>query len=324
MKKIAIIGAGAFGHSLALVLHKQHTIPMSVYDINSEWIEHLVNKRKHPVFHTDHVIADHVVPTTDKEEALAGADVVILAVPAQFMRGALEQIHMHVEEDALVMNVAKGIEMRSEETMSQILAEFFSKQTIATFSGGMIAADLVEGVRVGATVACSGKQEVISELFAGTSLDIEFSDDLIGVELSGSLKNVLAIGAGLCEGVGMNKSGEAYVVVKLAQEITEFATAMGAKKETFGTTYCWLGDVLTTAYGNSRNRWFGNLRGQGKTTEEILALAKEEHKTVEGVSTIAVVKQIMDEKGLDLSLLETLYKIIKENKEPSSLHNYTA
>jgi len=323
MKKIAIIGAGAFGHSLTLVLHKQHSVPMSIYDINTEWIAHIQEHRKHPMFHTEHSVLDHVTATTDHVEALSGADVVILAVPAQFMRGALEKIHGSVEEGALVINVAKGIEMTTEETMSQILGEFFTKHNIATLSGGMIAADLVDGVQVGATVACSGDKSVVVELFAGTTLDIDFSDDLIGVELSGSLKNVLAIGAGMCEGLSMNKSGEAYVVVKLAKELTTLAVSLGAKEETFSTTYCWLGDLLTTAYGNSRNRWFGEQRGRGKTTEEILNAAKEEHKTVEGVSTAAVVYQIIGEKSLELPMLETLNKIIKENKEPNSLRNCT-
>lgn len=314
MKKICVIGAGAFGHSLTLMLHRYHSFDFVLYDINEEWIKHLQDEKKHPVFHKDQEIESHVSATTNLKEAVEGADMVVFAVPAQFMRSACENAKKYVGDDVLLLSLAKGIEVSSKLVMSDVIREYFPMNPLAALGGGMLALDLVHDLPLGATVGCTHREfhDDLATLFSGTCLHVDVISDVVGVEYAGAFKNVLAIGAGYCDGKGFGGSTKAFYVLQLARELTCLAVKLGSHPTTFEHSYSWIGDVLTTAYGNSRNRWFGELLGEGKTREDIMSIAKLEHKTVEGVPTLQVVNDLIEDSGVDAPYLKRLHAVVFE------------
>lgn len=322
IKKIAIIGCGAFGYALALLLGRTHKdILVNVFDVQKEVIQELKENKKHPFFHKEHVITNNINPTTDAASALDGADLVILAVPAQFMRGAVTNIKDLIPERAIILNVSKALEKDSDKRMSEVISEELNpgfKNDIAALSGGMLAHEVADGMPVGADIACESEWALteLKKLFLPTTVHVEITPDIAGVEFSGSFKNVIAIGAGIIDGLKLGTSCKAFYIARLINEVEGIAVMLGASKETFHTSSnAWIGDLLTTCFGNSRNRWFGELMGEGKTLEAAKDILDKEHKHAEGLATIQIIKELEIEKQLELPFFNAMYSVMFENKD---------
>jgi glycerol-3-phosphate dehydrogenase (NAD(P)+) len=320
MQKIAVVGCGAFGYALALLLSKTHSNKeVFAYDVMSEVIETLQQTKKHPFFHTDIEICPNLLPTKDKEECLKNADLVILAVPAQYLRDALESLNNLIPQDAIILNVSKALEKNTNKRMSEVISEYFPND-VATISGGMLAHDVAKGLPVGADIGCASKSALatLKSLFEPTTVHIDTTTDIIGIELAGALKNVLAIGAGIIDGLNFGFSAKAFFVAQCLREVENLAVKLGARHETFHTaSNAWMGDILTTCYGNSRNRLYGEMIGQGKTSEEAITILREQKKHAEGHATLKLVKELCDKYEVAAPLVTKLYDIVYQNKSPS-------
>ena len=320
MQKIAVVGCGAFGYALALLLSKTHSNKeVYAYDVMPEVIETLQRTKKHPFFHTDIEICPKLLPTKSKEECLRNANLVILAVPAQYVRDALKPLTSLVPKDAIILNVSKALEKDTNKRMSEVISEYLP-HPVATISGGMLAHDVAKELPVGADIGCENEEALqeLKELFNPTTVHIDTTTDIIGVELAGALKNVLAIGAGIIDGLNFGFSAKAFFIAQCLREVENLAVKLGARHETFHTaSNAWMGDILTTCYGNSRNRLYGELIGQGKTPEEATNTLREQKKHAEGYATLKLVKELCDKHEVKAELVNRLYNIVYQNKNSS-------
>ncbi|NQV91456.1 NAD(P)H-dependent glycerol-3-phosphate dehydrogenase [Candidatus Woesearchaeota archaeon] len=315
VKKIAVVGAGAFGYALALLLSKTHSeIQVYAYDVIEEVITTLQETKHHPYFHKDCEISSNLIPTSDKEEGLKDAEVVLLAVPAQYLRGALESLKDLVPQEAILLNVSKALEKGTNKRMSEVISEFLSNPT-ATISGGMLAGDVAHGLPVGADIGCTDEHalKVLKDLFTPTTVHVETTIDIIGVEFAGAFKNLIAIGGGIIDGLKFGTSTKAFFITQSLREVELLAITLGAKKKTFHTaSNAWMGDLMTTCFGDSRNRLFGEMIGQGNSVEDVIKTLAEQKKHAEGYVTIKLVNELLEQHNLKRDFVGLLYRVVYE------------
>jgi glycerol-3-phosphate dehydrogenase (NAD(P)+) len=277
----------------------------------------LKETKHHPYFHKDCEISSNLIPTASKEECLKDADVVLLAVPAQYLRGALESIKELVPQEAILLNVSKALEKSTNKRMSEIISEFLSNPT-ATISGGMLAGDVAHGLPVGADIGCTDESalEVLKELFKPTTVHVEITTDIVGIEFAGAFKNLIAIGGGIIDGLKFGTSAKAFFIAQTLREVELLAIKLGAKDETFHTaSNAWMGDLMTTCFGNSRNRLFGEMIGSGMTVEEAIKDLESQKKHAEGYVTLKLVHDLLEENELKRDFVSLLYGVVFENKD---------
>ncbi len=313
VRKIVILGAGAFGFAFAKLLEcKSRDYDIYLYDPVDYYIDGINRTREHPVFHKGVKLSENIKATKNYDEAVKNGDMYILAIPSVFMREAMRILKDHVKEGAILLNLSKALEKGTNKRMSEVISEEMKgkKIHIATLSGGMIASDVVHEKRMMADVGCQNQVigEKICEIVSNDYFKAEPTLDLVGVELAGSFKNVVAIGAGILDGEGKSYEKENYLE-KATNEIKTLAVEMGAREETFEEgSHCWWGDLRATCFGDSRNRLFGELIGKGLTPEESLKEMERQNKTVEGYNTTKVVYELSISYGVKMPLIESLYR----------------
>lgn len=318
MQPVAVIGCGAFGYALAILLARTHPkLTVNVHDIDERTITELRERRRHPYFHTDLTTPENLVAHTAASDCLREASVVILAVPAQYMRSTCRGLKGLLPKGAVLLNIAKALEQETNLRMSEVIADVLGNEyPIATLSGGMIAKDAVYGAPVGAEIACKDPHalERVRRLFLSTTVHVETTDDIKGVEFGGAFKNVIAIGAGIIDGIGWGASTKAFFVARSLREVEEVSVALGAKHTTFHTaSNFWMGDLMTTCFGDSRNRLFGELIGTGLSCDEAVAALAKERKHAEGLVTLRLIATLVREHKVDAPFLARLHKVVFEN-----------
>ncbi len=319
--KIAILGAGAFGFAIAKVIgENREENEILLFDVNKDNIRHIREKGMHPIFHGKTTLPGNVKATTDVKEALEGSGLVVLAIPSKFLRSALKEYKKHVKKGAAFVNLAKGLETGTNMRVSEIVESEIGKgHEMLTLSGGMIAREVTLGNPLCAELACRNKATAkrIAKLLWSDYLRIETTDDITGVELAGAFKNVIAIGAGIFDGLGYGESSKSAFVSACSREMRRLAIAMGAKRQTFGPgSQAWFGDLMTTCFGRSRNREFGELIGNGMNIEAALKRMTEENKSVEGYITTAVVHELLKRNDIKAPLLNDIHNVLYKGKVP--------
>jgi glycerol-3-phosphate dehydrogenase (NAD(P)+) len=326
LKKVAVIGCGAFGYALSLAFCRAHPkMKISAFDVIPEVICCLNEKRVHPYFHKEQETKPNFYPTCSRKECLDDAQMVILAVPAQHLRKMIQEIREYLPEKAVILNVSKALEMKTHKRMSEVIKEELrgarGDQQIFTLSGGMLAREVAAGKAVRGDIGGERinhkerkpAKKMLEMLLKGTGIKVNFTEDIVGVELGGSFKNVIAIGAGIADGLGEKISVKKRLVNKLTEELGRLALTMGAKKETL-TGYSWKGDIKVTCFGDSRNRLFGELIGKGMSRGEAVRELAKEKKHAEGLATLEMVRKLAQENKIKMHLVEILSKVI-EGKE---------
>ncbi|PIU42333.1 MAG: glycerol-3-phosphate dehydrogenase [Candidatus Omnitrophica bacterium CG07_land_8_20_14_0_80_42_15] len=312
--KTAILGDGGWGTTLSILLHrKKHDV--ALWGAFPDYVEFLKKKRENQKFLPGIKIPKGLKITDSLKEAVEGAEVVILAIPSQYMRGILEKLKPLNVKDAVFVNVAKGIENGTLKRMSEVIVDVLGEVKFATLSGPSIAREVAIGIPT--TVVISSYDMALAkemqEFFRTETLRVYTTNDLIGVELGGSLKNIIAIVAGINDGLGFGANSKASILTRGLVEITRLGVAMGAKKETF-SGLSGIGDLVTTCispYG--RNRWFGEEIGKGKKLSEI---QKETEMVVEGVATAKSAYELAKKYKVDMPITEQVYNILYHNKNP--------
>lgn len=313
MADIGIIGAGSWGIALAVLLHKNgHKI--TVWSIIQEEIDMLNKGHEHKDKLPGIKLPEDMVFTTDLEGAVKGKDVLVLAVPSPFTRSTSHSMREYVEEGQVVVNVAKGIEEKSLLTLSQIIEEEIPQAKVAVLSGPSHAEEVGRGIPTTIVVGAKekGTAEYLQNVFMNEVFRVYISPDVLGIELGAALKNVVALAAGIADGLGYGDNTKAALITRGITEIARLGTAMGGRFETFcGLT--GIGDLIVTcASMHSRNRRAGILIGKGYTMEEAM---EEVKMVVEGVYSAKAAMALAKEYEVEIPIIEQVNAVLFEGKE---------
>ena len=311
MAKIAILGGGSWGIAIAVLLHKNgHEI--TIWSALEAEIEMLKEKHEHKML-PGVMLAEDMIFTADDREALTGKDLLVMAVASSYTRSTSNRLSSHVESNQKILNVAKGIEENTLMTLSEIIEQEIPQADVAVMSGPSHAEEVGRGIPTSIVVGAKSRAtaEFIQNLFMNEVFRVYISPDVLGMELGGSLKNVVALAAGIADGLGYGDNTKAALITRGITEIARLGTAMGGKFETFcGLT--GIGDLIVTcASMHSRNRRAGILIGQGKSYEEAMA---EVQMVVEGVYSAKAAVELAKKYNVQMPIIEQVNKILFEGK----------
>ncbi|MEP6819093.1 MAG: NAD(P)H-dependent glycerol-3-phosphate dehydrogenase [bacterium] len=315
MKRVAIIGAGSWGTALGIVAaragHEVH-----LWSHNAAVVESINREHSNSRYLTEARIPDTVCATGNIVEAVGRAELVILAAPSHAMRELLVSMAPALRAEMIVVSATKGIEIDTGKRMSQVVAEVVSRETRPRFvclSGPSFAKEVAENHPT-AIVAASDDREASRMVQAELSCDnlrVYTNDDVVGTELGGSVKNVMAIAAGMVAGLGYGSNSIAALITRGLAEMTRLALREGAKLETM-MGLAGLGDlVLTCTGGLSRNRFVGQELGKGRSLNDIAAGMNE---IAEGVKTTLAVKRLAERIGVDMPITNEVHAVLYEGK----------
>lgn len=321
MKKpgnVAVIGDGGWGTTLAILLNKNGA-KVNLWGVFPDYIESMKAKRENVKFLPGVKIPSDISLTSDLAEAIGGAGIVILAVPSQYMRDVAQRLKDAGAgfADKIFINVSKGIENKTLMRMSEVIREILGPVRIGVLSGPTISYEVARGLPT-TVVAASEDEDTakeIQDLFMADNFRAYTNNDIIGVELGGSLKNVIAIAAGISDGLGFGVNTKAGLLVRGIVEVARLGIKMGARQETF-YGISGLGDLMTTCVSShGRNRWFGEEIGKGKKPQEVL---KATEMVVEGVVTAKSCYELRKKYGVEMPISEQIYAVIYEGKDPKA------
>ena len=308
MADVSIIGAGSWGTALSLVLSDNGhsvtiwSIAQSEIDMLSEFHE---NKDKLPGV----ILPDDMIFTTDLKAACHKKDLIVMAVPSVYTRSTAALMSSHVEKDQVIVNVAKGIEENSLMTLTDIIEQEIPQAKVAVMSGPSHAEEVGERIPTTCVVGAKKKEtaEFVQNLFMSKVFRVYISPDVLGIELGGALKNVVALAAGMADGLGYGDNTKAALITRGISEISRLGVKMGCNAETFaGLT--GIGDlVVTCASKHSRNRKAGMLMGQGLDMESAM---KEVHMVVEGVYSAKAALDLARKYGVEVPIIEKVNDIL--------------
>lgn len=311
MAKICIIGGGSWGIALAVLLSKNgHEI--TVWSALESEIQMLRENHEHKMLPGVR-LPDSAVFTTDDREAVEGKDMLVMAVASAYTRQTAKRLSGYVASGQKILNVAKGIEEHTMMTLSEIIEQEIPQADVAVMSGPSHAEEVGRGIPTTIVVGAKTRAtaEFIQNLFVNEVFRVYISPDILGMELGGALKNVVALAAGIADGLGYGDNTKAALITRGITEIARLGTAMGGKFETFcGLT--GIGDLIVTcASMHSRNRRAGILIGQGKTCEEAMAEVK---MVVEGVYSAKAAMELAKKYDVQLPIIEQVNQILFEGK----------
>ena len=319
--KIAVIGAGSWGTSIASVLADKGYY-VNLWGHDSDHVNDLCKQRENIEFLPGYRSKDNIYPTNSSEECVMECAVICMVVPSHAYRTVFTDLLPFLDDNCTIVSAAKGIENQSLKTMSQVMEECIdgfktSKHfNISVLSGPSFAKEVAEKVPTAITIGCKDLAiaKSLQKLFVTDYFRVYASSDVIGLEINGALKNIVAIAAGICDGLGYGLNTRAALITRGLAEITRLGTYLGAQQSTF-SGLSGLGDLLLTCTGDlSRNRSVGLKLGQGLKLKEILA---EMNMVAGGVETTKSVYELVQRIGIEMPTLEQVYKIIYEDKECS-------
>ncbi len=313
MSKVGVLGAGSWGTALALLLESNgHEV--IIWSIDEKEVEMLQVKREHETKLPGIKLPESMIVTGDIELAIKGMDFCVLAVPSPFTRGTARLMKPYVVEDQIIVDVAKGIEEDTLMTLSEQILDEIPFANVAVLSGPSHAEEVGKGLTTSVTIGAKDKKtaEFIRDSFMNERFRVYINSDILGIELGGSLKNVVALAAGIADGLGCGDNARAALITRGIAEITRLGIKMGGKAETF-SGLAGIGDLIVTCSSiHSRNRKCGYLMGQGMSLQE----AQNEVKmVVEGVYSAKAAKQLGEKYEVNMPLVNEVAKILFEDKE---------
>ena len=312
MNKVAIIGAGSWGTALSVVLHNNgHKV--TIWSIVEDEIKMLEENHEHLDKLPGVKLPEDMEFTTDLKTACEGKNMLVLAVPSPFTRSTSKMMAPFVEDGQLIVSVAKGVEEDTLMTLSQIIKDEIKNCRVAVLCGPSHAEEVGRCIPTTCVAGSDDKEvaEYVQNTFMNENFRVYTSSDVLGMELGAALKNVVALAAGIADGLGYGDNTKAALITRGIAEISRLGVKMGCQRSTFsGLT--GIGDLIVTcASMHSRNRRAGILMGQGKTMDEAMAEVK---MVVEGVYSAKAAKALGEKYGVDLPIIDQVNKILFENK----------
>lgn len=313
MAKIGILGGGSWGLALSVLLHNNgHEI--TVWSALEKEIQMLREKHEHNMLPGVH-LAEDMVFTTEDTEAVSEKDLLVMAVASSYTRSTAHRLSGLVSPRQKIVNVAKGIEEESLKTLSEVITEEIPQADVAALSGPSHAEEVGRGLPTTVVVGAKSREtaEFIQNLFMSPVFRVYTSPDILGIELGGALKNVVALAAGIADGLGYGDNAKAALITRGITEISRLGVAMGGKQETF-SGLAGIGDLIVTcASMHSRNRRAGILIGQGKTYQEAM---DEVQMVVEGVYSAKAAIKLAEKFKAQLPIIEQVNQVLFEGKSP--------
>lgn len=318
MKRIGVIGAGSWGTALAHLLTGKEGCSVKLWVREEEVLRDIVEHRENSRFLPGVQLNDRLVATDSLEEAVAGAGMVVNVVPSQFVRTVFPLIADTLPEGGVIVSASKGIEESSLQTVSGVLKEVLPEtfhRSIAVISGPSFAKEVSLGLPT-AVCAAAESEDVsikVQQAFSTPTFRVYTNRDMVGVELGGSLKNVIALAVGISDGLGLGTNARAALITRGLAEMVRLGAAMGADSRTF-SGLSGLGDLVLTCTGDlSRNRSVGLALGKGKGLKEIVTEMK---MVAEGVKTTKSAYNLSMKYLVDMPITENTYQILYEDKPP--------
>lgn len=319
MSRIAILGAGAWGTALAIVLTRNHRHTVRLWAYETEVRNSITAQRENSLYLSGLKIPSGVTTTNDYAEALEGAEIVISAMPSNHCRSVFEEVLPYLTPQVLLVSATKGIESTSYLRMSEVIRGVLQKNfspRVGALSGPSFAREVGRGDPTAITIASSDQEltQIIQREFSDPFFRVYTNDDIAGVELGGALKNVIAIAAGICAGLELGHNSVAALITRGLAEITRLAVACGGRSETLAGL-AGLGDLVLTCTGSlSRNRSVGIELGRGRPLTEIIA---DMHGTVaEGVFSTQAAVGLAHRHGVEIPITQQMYEILENGKSP--------
>lgn len=315
MAKVGIMGAGSWGTGISwLLTNNGHEV--TVWSIDAKEVEMLDREREHKSKLPGVKLQDSIRFTNEIREGIEGKDFVVLAVPSPFTRSTAQRMCPYVKEGQILVNVAKGIEEKTLMTLSEQIEEEVPQADVAVLSGPSHAEEVGKGLPTTCVVGAKTREtaEYLQKAFMSEVFRVYTSPDIKGIELGGSLKNVIALAAGIADGLGYGDNTKAALITRGIAEIARLGVKMGGKIETF-TGLTGIGDLIVTcASVHSRNRKAGYLIGQGRTMQEAMDEVK---MVVEGVYSAKAAKQLAGQYQISMPIVEQVNQVLFEGKSPA-------
>ena len=317
MKTVTFLGCGSWGGALGKLLSEKG-LDVTMWHRNLDVVNHLKDTKTHYLI-PELIFPSGVEFTNNISTAIQSSEIIILAIPSQSIRDVITKNKSSFNKNHIIVNVSKGIEIDTLMTVSEVLNDVLDghHKSVVTLSGPSHAEEVINGHPTTLVAASNDIQsaEIIQNLFATEMLRTYLNRDIRGVELGGSMKNVIAIAAGICDGIGYGDNSKAALMTRGMMEITRLGEAMGAKVETFRGLSGY-GDLIVTCLSkHSRNRKLGQLIGEGKALEDITL---DMNMIAEGIFTAKSVHQLQLKHNVEMPIHEAIYQVLFQKKAPKN------
>lgn len=315
--EISVIGAGSWGTSLANLLAEKG-YPVTLWAYETDLVERMQQTRENDLYLPDIKLSENLSFTSELKEAVTGKRLLLLVPPSQVMRQVVEQFVPYLDERVLIVSASKGIENDSLMLMSQVLEESLPPSLhsqVGFLSGPSFAKEVSARMPTAVVAAAKDRQlaDTIQKIFNTENFRVYTHNDVIGVELGGAMKNVIALAAGVSDGLGFGHNTRAALITRGLAEMTRLGLRMGGVPETFAGL-AGMGDLVLTCTGDlSRNRSVGIELGKGRKLKEIL---DGMHMVAEGVKTTLSAYQLAEKLGVEAPIIEQMYLILYQDKDP--------
>lgn len=316
-ERIGVIGAGSWGTTLANLLAKKGH-PVRLWSFEEDVTAAIADERENTVYLPGVALDDRLEPTSDIGEAVVEADVVVSVSPSQHVRAVMTEAASTLGEDALVVSASKGIETRSLETMAEVLEDVLPSsmhRRLCFLSGPSFATEVSLEHPTAVTLACREKQAALrgQNLFQTEYFRVYTTHDVMGVELGGALKNVMALAAGMAAGLGLGHNTRSALITRGLAEMSRLGVALGANPLTFAGL-AGMGDLILTCTGDlSRNRTVGYQLGQGRSLSDVLG---EMRMVAEGVETSRAAHALAEREGIEMPIVAEVHAVLFEGRSP--------
>lgn len=313
MKKIAIIGSGTWGTALANLFRK-YGHEVSLWSRKQEDTDNLIKTRRHKYIE-EVLLEEDIFYTSSLEDAMKNKEIVIIAVPSVAIRSVAEQVKKFITPEQIIISVAKGIETSTLKTMTEVIEDVLdSSNEVLALSGPTHAEEVIVGMPT--LIVCAGKnhdtRKMIMDELSNEVLRIYTNHDLLGVELCGALKNIIALASGMAEGLGFGDNAKAGIITRGLHEIRNLGIAMGAEEETF-YGLSGIGDIVVTAQSNnSRNHNAGVLFGKGFNEQEV---KEKVGMVIEGINALESAKKLETIYDVELPIIDAVYDVIRNGAD---------
>ena len=317
--KITVLGAGAYGCALAQILNENKN-NVYIWTPFEEEANLIIEKRETPKL-PNIKINKNINITTNLEKALENTSLIIIAIPTAFLSNSIKKVKPYYKNTPVCI-ATKGIEQNTNLFVYDVVKNILNTEKLAVISGPSFAIDIAKGSPVGLTLACQDKEtiEITTKALSNNHFKLRKSYDIIGTEICGSVKNIIAIASGILNGLGMPESTAAMLITESLHDIKALIKGLGGDGSTV-LSYAGFGDLLLTATSSkSRNYSFGKLIGSKAPKEEIESYIK--NTTIEGLYTLKSVSELVKNKDVDIPIINLMEKIIYENKKPEELINF--
>ncbi len=318
---VAILGTGAYGLALSKVLY-DNKCKITLWSNFLEEVNILKEERENKERLRGYIIPNDIEITLDLEESIKDKDLIIIAVPAGAVNDVSKKLSKIIDKKQHICIASKGIEQNTCSFLSDVVKRHIKTNKIGIISGGSFAIDMIGGVPIGLSLATKNKEteKVIKQALQNKYLKLRTTSDLIGVQLCGSIKNVIAIASGMIEGMNLPDSSKTMFITEFLHDIKGLIKALGGNKKTI-LSYAGFGDLLLTCTSEkSRNFTLGYMIGSNEKKDKIDEYIK--NTTIEGLYTLKSIYKLLNNKNIKMPIIDLIFDIIYKDKNPSNLVNF--